>query len=275
MKPEEISVVLTEHAAWLNGEPGVRANLARANLARANLARANLVRANLEGAGLRGANLEGANLEGANLEGAGLRGANLEGAGLRGANLEGASLRGANLASANLAGAILADANLEGANLARANLEGANLEGANLRGAILADANLEGANLEGADLKGTCLDPAAPVPAASDSEIIAAGLEPDGPLVYGWRTALSQHCGSTAYAPGSSHVALWFSVDAGSACHPGLYLAGALWLAREYPREPRVRCRCLRSELVCAGDKWRAKRLWIQCADGSWPEVSP
>jgi len=29
--------------------------------------------------------------------------------------------------------------------------------------------------------------------------------------------------------------------------------------------------RALRAKLVHAGDKWRAKRLWIQCADGSWP----
>ena len=129
------------------------------------------------------------------------------------------------------------------------------------------------ADLSGADLAGACLDPAAPIPEVTNAELDAAGLEIDGPWVLGWRTARSMHVGSTVYAPGSSHVAPWFSVDAGTPCHPGIYLASEAWLEREYQSAPRVRCRALRAELVHAGDKWRAKRLWVQCADGSWPPV--
>jgi hypothetical protein len=46
-------------------------------------------------------------------------------------------------------------------------------------------------------------------------------------------------------------------------CHPGIYLASRDWLARYYTDVAVVRCYCLRSELVCAGDKWRCKRLWV------------
>jgi hypothetical protein len=119
MTPAELKKILADHAAWVRGDGGKRANLEGANLEGANLEGANLGGANLEGANLGGANLRGANLRGAYLEGANLEGANLEGANLRGANLEGANLRGANL---------------EGANLGCANLEGAYLGGANLGG---------------------------------------------------------------------------------------------------------------------------------------------
>ena len=70
MTTAEISEVLHEHAKWLKGEGGKRANL--------------------HGANLRGADLHGANLRGANLHGANLRGADLYGADLRGADLRGA-----------------------------------------------------------------------------------------------------------------------------------------------------------------------------------------
>jgi uncharacterized protein YjbI with pentapeptide repeats len=60
MTQEEIAAVLAEHARWLRGESGSRANL--------------------DGAGLVGASLDGANLDGANLDGASLVGANLVGA---------------------------------------------------------------------------------------------------------------------------------------------------------------------------------------------------
>ena len=47
MTRDELDRVLTDHAAWLRGEGGARADLAHANLVRANLIDANLARANL------------------------------------------------------------------------------------------------------------------------------------------------------------------------------------------------------------------------------------
>ena len=49
-------------------------------------------------------------------------------------------------------------------------------------------------------------------------------------------------------------------------CHPGLYIAGKEWLEKDYPEVPLVRARCRRDELHHAGDKFRAKRLWISKA---------
>jgi hypothetical protein len=233
-----IRVVLNNHGKWLRGDGGSRANLS------------------------------GANLRSADLSDADLRDANL-----RSADLSDADLRDANLICANLSGANLIRADLSGANLSGANLSGANLSGANLSGANLSGANLSGANLSGANLSGTCLDPFATHTAASDDELLAAGLSSDSDYVIGWRTSRSQHCGTTEYAPGTSHVAPWFSSDSSSPCHPGLYLAGREWLAAHYPGITVVEVRCLRSELLRAGDKWRCKRLWVRCADGSWPEV--
>ena len=253
MTRSEILDVLALHAAWLRGEAaGARA------------------RADLSGANLRSADLSSADLSGANLSSADLSGADLSGANLRSADLSGANLRSADLSSADLRSANLSGADLSGANLRSANLSGADLSGANLRSADLSSADLSSANLSG-----TCLDPAATLPTISDEEITAAGLELDGSWVIGWRTARSVHVGSTEYLPGSVHAAPWFSADTSTSCHPGIYLASVAWLDDEFGLCARVRCRCLRAELCHAGEKWRAKRLWIQCADGSWPEVTP
>ena len=97
MKQSELKKILDDHAAWISGEDGARANLSDADLSRADL---------------RGANLRGADLSGADLRGADLRGANLSGASLSRANLSGANLSWANLSEANLS-----KANLSGANL--------------------------------------------------------------------------------------------------------------------------------------------------------------
>ena len=187
------------------------------------------------------------------------------GADLTGANLPGANLRWADLRGADLTGADLREANLRGANLRWADLYGANLYGANLPGANLSGANLREANLYRADLRGTCLDPQAPVPVLTDEAARAAGLEPDGDRVWGWRTARSTHCGDEHYTPHREpYVAPWFSVDAETECHPGRYLAGLEQLRAFSGRGHRaVRCWCLRSELVIAGGKCRCKRLWI------------
>jgi hypothetical protein len=184
------------------------------------------------------------------------------------ADLSGADLRGADLSGAELSRANLRGADLNGANLISANLVGANLSGANLSGA-----NLHGANLIGANLHGTCLAEDAALPEFADAEVEKAGLTVDGEWLVGYRSAKSIHCGSAEYAPGTVHVAPWFSVDASTECHPGLYFASKMWMLSGYPGEQLVECRALRAETVHAGDKWRAKRLWIRNVDGSWPEL--
>jgi hypothetical protein len=245
---DQITEILRLHGMWRRDEVGGK----RANLADANLAGADLADADLRGADLAGADLRGANLAGADLRGANLAGADLADADLRGADLAGADLRGANLAGADLRGA---------------NLAGADLADADLRGADLAGADLRGANLAGADLSGTCLDPAAPVPVLTDDEITAAGLEigehEGRAIVRGWRTCKSQHVGSNEYTPGW-HEAPVFSVSVETPCHPGIYFASMAWLIREYEIPHVVRCWAYRDELIHAGDKWRAKRIFVE-----------
>ena len=92
MTNDDLKKVLDDHALWLRGEGGARANLRGADLEGANLRWADLRWAYLEGANLRGANLRGASLWGADL-----RGVNLQGADLRGVNLQGADLQDADL----------------------------------------------------------------------------------------------------------------------------------------------------------------------------------
>lgn len=117
MKQEELNEIITEHAKWLEGASGKRADLKRATL----------FGADLHGANLRGANMYNANLRKTDLHGANLHSADLYGADLYGANLRGANLRHVDLYSANLRKADLRGTNLEGANLVRADLWGADL----------------------------------------------------------------------------------------------------------------------------------------------------
>lgn len=88
----DIEKTLSDHAKWLSGKGGERANLRWADLHNVDLSKANL-----SGANLRWANLSNANLSWANLSNADLRWANLSNANLRWANLGGASLRWVNL----------------------------------------------------------------------------------------------------------------------------------------------------------------------------------
>jgi hypothetical protein len=110
MSKEELAKIIAEHAKWIRGEGGARANLSGANLSRANLSRAYLSRADLSGANLSGAGLSGADLSGAGLSGADLSGADLSGAYLSCAYLSGADLSGAYLSCADLSGADLSGA---------------------------------------------------------------------------------------------------------------------------------------------------------------------
>ena len=65
---QTLDVILENHAKWLAGEGGKRADLERANLLGASLLDANLQYAYLHDANLQGANLHGASLLGANMD---------------------------------------------------------------------------------------------------------------------------------------------------------------------------------------------------------------
>jgi hypothetical protein len=118
---EQLVAILADHAKWLSGEGGNRANLSSADLSGADLSGASLRSADLSSANLSSANLSSASLRSASLRSANLRSANLSSADLSGADLSGASLRSANLRSADLS-----SADLRGADLSSADLRGAN-----------------------------------------------------------------------------------------------------------------------------------------------------
>ncbi len=144
---EELKQILADHALWLSGEVGRRADLSGAIL---------------RGADLRGADLRGADLRGADLRDAILRGADLRDAILRGSDLSGASLSGSNLSGASLSGSNLSGAILRGADLRDAILRGASLSGSNLRGVKFEEPipivpNLHAAIVDAIDSKGCSL----------------------------------------------------------------------------------------------------------------------
>ena len=78
MTQDEIKTALEQHALWLTGNGGAKANLSGADLRSANLSGADLSGAYLSGADLSGAYLRSANLRSADLRSADLRSANLD-----------------------------------------------------------------------------------------------------------------------------------------------------------------------------------------------------
>ena len=87
MRQEKLNEIIAEHAKWLEGHSGKRADLKGANLFGADLHEADLRGANMCYADLRHANLCGADMRCAYLCGADLRYANLHLANLEGAKL--------------------------------------------------------------------------------------------------------------------------------------------------------------------------------------------
>ena len=73
IEQKALAQTLADHASWLGGEGGARADLSEADLRWADLSEANLSEANLSEADLRWADLSGANLSGADLSGATVR----------------------------------------------------------------------------------------------------------------------------------------------------------------------------------------------------------
>ena len=209
MKTETLKQVLKDHAAWLRGAGGSRANLSGADLSYANLSDADLSDADLSYTNLSGANLRRANLSGANLSGA---------------NLSGANLRGADLSDANLIGTNLSYTNLSGANLSRANLS---------------RADLSGANLSDANLSYTCLSSKL-TELAREFAKKCPPLRTGGRIVY--RTRSSQFVGNTEYKPGNTYVAPVLSWSAETECHPGIYAASLEWTRENFPYQDLVRC---------------------------------
>jgi hypothetical protein len=175
----------------------------------------------------------------------------------------GANLSGANLSVANLSDANLSDANLSGANLSDANLSGANLSGANLSDANLRDANLSGANLSGANLSGTCLSPDLHTYARQFAQTCKPVGRNGGRIVY--RTATSQHVGSTQYTTGKTYTAPVLSWDSATACHPGIYAFGTIAeLCAEYGDTSAVRCYVRDGDYtITAKNAIRCKRIRV------------
>ena len=87
---EEMKAILADHAKWLRGEGGARADLSRANLRSADLSSADLRSADLSSANLRYADLSYADLSSANLSYADLSSADLSSADLSSADLRSA-----------------------------------------------------------------------------------------------------------------------------------------------------------------------------------------
>ena len=138
----------------------------------------------------------------------------------------------------------------------RANLFRADLTGANLSGAILTVADLTGANLTE-----TILDSSRPCPEAT-AALRAAGMTVRNGTVYAYRTATSQHVGTTDYTTPGEYVAPVFSMDPTTDCHPGLYFASLEWLKDAYPDKPLVGISAAVSDVVATTEgKFRARRL--------------
>ena len=115
----------------------------------------------------------------------------------------------------------------------------------------------------GTNLGATCLNLPKEYEPPSDEKVLAAGLEVDGDHVVGWRTARSVSFGDTQYVVGNCYEAPFFSICDKTKSHPGLYFASLEWLKENYPNETFVKCKCLKKEMACGVDRWRAKRLWI------------
>jgi len=92
MTKEQIAAVLADHARWLRGEGGKRADMHGANMHRADMHGANMQGANMQGAYMRGADMQRAYMQGAYMRGADMRGANMQGADMHGANMRGAKI---------------------------------------------------------------------------------------------------------------------------------------------------------------------------------------
>jgi hypothetical protein len=64
------------------------------------------------------------------------------------------------------------------------------------------------------------------------------------------------------YAVGQEYTANAFSTSKETDCHPGIYLAGLKWLSENgYPCDVKVSC--ARTDLLKAGEKFRAKKIFV------------
>lgn len=134
-------------------------------------------------------------------------------------------------------------------------------ERANLSGAYLSGANLSGADLTRANLSDTCLDP----------EMLSIQrkfcrecppLATRGRVVF--RTAKSQHVGSTEYEPGHTYTAPILSFDCAAHCHPGIYAASLEWMQENYPGEKLVVCYVRDGDWIISGKgAIRCKKLRV------------
>lgn len=239
MDKDTLREILIKHRLWLKGRSDGEmadlsdADLAGADLRLAELSEANLNMANLQGADLTGARLIKADLADANLAWARLNKAKLDSADLTGAYLVDASLRGASLSGAKLNHAELSVADLTGANLSSAYLRGANLSGASL-----GRSNLANADLTGADLTGTALSPLLHELQREFVKLCPVVNRHGGRLL--WRTYTSPHMGTGKLYHRGTYVAPWFSMDADTNCHPGIYASPLEWMTTMYNGSTRI-----------------------------------
>lgn len=248
MKKCDLKKILQDHNKWISsGKKSGRADFYKINLSGENLSGVNLFRANFSGADLSGADLSKADLTGAIFENTICYETNLYGTRLCGAFLR----------------TTFSKSNLSRANFTVADLSRTIFSESDLSNADFTGSDLYGTKFPGTNLSGTYLDPNMPVPSIPDREIISAGLEIYGEYVVGYRTQKSQHCGNIVYIPGTLVIAPYLSKDINMVCHPGIYLAGMNWLMWQYPNSDYVKVKCRRDELIHAGDKWRARRLWV------------
>ena len=143
----------------------------------------------------------------------------------------------------------------------RANLYGADLRRADLSGANLSDANLSDADLRRAYLRDTCLSPELHKlhrQFCRECPPLATG----GRIVF--RTAKSQHVGSTEYKPGRTYTAPHLSFDCATDCHPGIYAASLEWMQREYQDRQLVVCYVRDGDwIISAKGAIRCKKLRV------------
>lgn len=144
----------------------------------------------------------------------------------------------------------------------RANLHGAYLHDANLSYANLSYADLHDANLHGANLSYTCLSPNLHIAQRAFCLACPPIGRHGGRIVY--RTAQSQHVGSTEYVPGHTYTAPVLSFNCATDCHPGIYAGSLEWMYENYQDVPLVRCYVRDGDwVITAKGAIRCKRIRV------------
>lgn len=118
------------------------------------------------------------------------------------------------------------------------------------------------ANLADADLAGTCLSTNLYGLQRMFCKQCPTIGKHGGKIVY--RTAESQHVGSTQYVPGNTYVAPYLSFSSETECHPGIYAGSLEWMLENYSDKPLVKCYVRDGDwVISAKGAIRCKRLRV------------